>query len=143
MEHGLCYLAPKSIYRQNSPIHDSAVEKNPGGCAQAETTEPMRSISYSGGDRSGSHLWGTGRAIAFGIFLTSELRKKPESVYFRLLPVLIGWYMALKMAVFGNPNSTYAAEITFTTCDLCLKNPNAIALASTKFGLTPGSKVRR
>ena len=36
--------------------------------------------------------------------------------------------MALKMAVFGNPNSTYAAEITFTTCDLCLKNPNAIAL---------------
>jgi len=103
MEHGLCYLAAKSIHRQNSPMHDSGVEKNPGGCAQAETTEPRRSLSYSGGDRSGSHLWGTGRAIAFGIFLTSELRKKPESVYFRLLPVLIGWYMALKMAVSATP----------------------------------------
>src|ERR1019366_7439228 len=89
------------------------------GHGDASILEP---VDHHGEDSMGR------RAIAFGIFLTSELRKKPESVYFRLLPVLIGWYMALKMAVFGNPNSTYAAEITFTTCDLCLKNPNAIAL---------------
>jgi hypothetical protein len=37
--------------------------------------------------------------------------------------------MALKMAVFGIANLAYAAEINFTTCDLCLRNPNAIALA--------------
>jgi hypothetical protein len=36
--------------------------------------------------------------------------------------------MALKMMVFGSSDSTDAAEITFTTCDLCLRNPNAIAL---------------
>jgi hypothetical protein len=70
LEHGLCYLAPKSIHRQNSPMHDSGVEKNPGGCAQAETAEPMRSLSYSGGDRSGSHLWGTGSWSVSGDSLT-------------------------------------------------------------------------
>jgi hypothetical protein len=48
--------------------------------------------------------------------------------------------MALKMAVFGNPNSTYAAEITFTTCDLCLKNPNAIALPLPEWSL-PESNI--
>jgi len=36
--------------------------------------------------------------------------------------------MALKMAVFGVANLAYAAEIDFTTCDRCRKNPNAIAL---------------
>jgi hypothetical protein len=36
--------------------------------------------------------------------------------------------MALKIAVFGIANLAYAAEINFTTCDLCLRNPNAIAL---------------
>ena len=60
--------------------------------------------------------------------MTSELRKKPECDYFRLLPVLICPHMALKIAVFGIANLAYAAEINFTTCDLCLRNPNAIAL---------------
>ena len=36
--------------------------------------------------------------------------------------------MALKIAVFGFTRLAYAAEINFTTCDLCLRNPNAIAL---------------
>jgi hypothetical protein len=36
--------------------------------------------------------------------------------------------MTLKMAVFGIANLAYAAEISCTTCGLCLRNPNAIAL---------------
>jgi hypothetical protein len=68
------------------------------------------------------------RAIAFEFFLTPELRKEPESVYFRLLPLLICSHMALKIAVIGITRLAYAAEINFTTCDLCLRNPNAIAL---------------
>lgn len=75
-------------------------------------------------------LVGVGRAIAFGILLTSDLQKEPESVYFRLLPVSIWSNIALKIAAFGIANLAYAAEINFTTCDLCLKNSNAIALWS-------------
>lgn len=81
------------------------------------------------------------RAIAFGIFLTSELRKKPESVYFRPLPMLICSHMALKIAVFGIANFAYAAEINFTTCDLCLGNPNAIALPHVRFALVAARRM--
>jgi hypothetical protein len=44
--------------------------------------------------------------------------------------MLICSHMALKIAVFGIANFAYAAEINFTTCDLCLGNPNAIALGA-------------
>jgi len=36
--------------------------------------------------------------------------------------------MALKMTVFGIANLANAAKINFTSCDLCLRNPNAIVL---------------
>src|ERR1035438_3910237 len=73
------------------------------------------------------------RGIAFGIFLTSELPKKPESFCFPLLPVQICPHLDPKIAVFGIANLAYAAEINFTTCDLCLRNPNAIALHRDRF----------
>ena len=52
----------------------------------------------------------------------------PESVHFRLLPVLICSHMALEMSVFGMANLAYAAKINFTTYDRCLRIPNAITL---------------
>jgi hypothetical protein len=44
------------------------------------------------------------RGIAFGIFLTSELARKPEFVCFRRLPVSIWPYIALTRTVFGSAN---------------------------------------
>jgi len=67
--------------------------------------------------------------------LTFELLKKPESFCFRLLPVQICPHLDPQIAVFGIANLAYAAEINFTTCDLCLRNPNAIALTAFTSGL--------
>jgi hypothetical protein len=39
--------------------------------------------------------------------------------------------MGLKIAVFGIARLAYAAEINFSTCYPCLRNPNAIALLLT------------
>jgi hypothetical protein len=71
------------------------------------------------------------RAIVFGISLTSEVLKMPESVYVRLLPVWIFSNMALNIAAFGVANLAHAAEINFAAGDLCLRNPNAIAPPAT------------
>ncbi len=40
--------------------------------------------------------------------------------------------MVLKREVFGIANLVYVAEINFTTCDLCLGNPNAVALVESR-----------
>jgi hypothetical protein len=69
--------------------------------------------------------------------LTSELPKKPESFCFPLLPVQICPHLDPKIAVFGIANLAYAAEINFTTCDLCLRNPNTIALHSRAMRSSP------
>jgi hypothetical protein len=61
-------------------------------------------------------------------FLDIRVAEKPNSFCFRLLPALICPHLDPKIAVFGIANLASAAEINFTTGDLCLRNPNAIAL---------------
>ena len=90
-------------------------------------------ISSTTWSRGGKESTGGGcRGIAFGIFLTSVLLKKPKSFCFRLLPVLFCPHLDPKTAVFDITYLSYAAEIDFTTCDLCLRNPNAIPLKFTR-----------